>query len=191
MKNWGPNGLNLGSPTYKNARKLFNQNNNDIAMATTGLYQEARILADNPDFYNSDDWMVVPFPTFENAVKDVAASYYGHYYMVNADESEATKEATWQLIGYMLSHGEEYLENVNLIQPTTALMNSETYHNKPFSKVFSDDFERGHVVYFGANSRELQNLLRTSVESVMLQNIDPEQAYQQLKASAQELIDEQ
>jgi multiple sugar transport system substrate-binding protein len=191
MQNWGPNGLNLGSPTYKNARKLFNQNNNDIAMAATGLYQEARILADNPDFYNSGEWMVVPFPTFENAVKDVAASYYGHYYMVNADASEATQEATWELIGYMLSHGEEYLENVNLIQPTNALMNSETYHNKPFSEVFSSDFERGHVVYFGASSRELQNLLRTAVESVMLQNTDPEQAYQQLKASAQELIDEQ
>jgi multiple sugar transport system substrate-binding protein len=79
MQKWGPNGENLGSPTYKNARKLFNSNNNDISMATTGLYQQARINHDNPDFYNSDDWMVVPYPKFENAVKDVAACYYCHY----------------------------------------------------------------------------------------------------------------
>ncbi len=125
--------------------------------------------------------MVVPFPVFENAVKDVAASFYGHYYMVNEDASEATKKATWELIGYMLSHGEEYLANVNLIQPTNALMNSETYHNKPYSKVFSGDFERGHIVYFGASSRELQNLIRAAVESVMLQNVEPVKAYQQLK----------
>ncbi len=191
MQNWGPNGQNLGSPTYKNARKLFNTNNNDIAMAMTGLYQEARINHDNPDFYNSGEWMVVPFPTFENAVKDVAASYYGHYYMVNANENDATKEAAWELIGYMLSHGEEYLTNVNIIQPTKALMNSDTYHNMPYSDVFTKDFERGHVVYFGANSTEIQNLLRNAVESVMLQNVDPVQAYRQLKSSVQELIDEE
>ncbi len=191
MQNWGPNGQNLGSPTYKNARKLFNTNNNDIAMAMTGLYQEARINHDNPDFYNSGEWMVVPFPTFENAVKDVAACYYGHYYMVNANENDATKEAAWELIGYMLSHGEEYLTNVNIIQPTKALMNSETYHNMPYSDVFTKDFERGHVVYFGANSTEIQNLLRNAVESVMLQNVDPVQAYRQLKSSVQELIDEE
>lgn len=191
MQQWGPNGLNLGSPTYKNARKLFNSDNNDIAMALTGLYQEARIKIDNPDFYNSGDWMVVPYPVFKDAVKDVSACYYGHYYMVNADASESTKKATWELIGYMLSHGEEYLENVNLIQPTKALMNSDTYHNKPFSQVFTNDFDRGHIVYFGASSRELQNLIRAAVESVMLQQVDPVQAYQQLKASAQELIDEE
>ncbi len=191
MKNWGPNGENLGSPTYKNARKLFNSNNNDIAMAMTGLYQEARIEYDNPDFYNSGEWMVVPFPTFENAVNDVAACYYGHYYMVNNEESAATQKAAWELIGYMLSHGEEYLTNVNIIQPTKALMNSEAYHNMPFSDVFTNDFARGHVVYFGANSTEIQNLLRNAVESVMLQDESPEKAYLNLKASVQELIDEE
>lgn len=191
MQNWGPNGENLGSPTYTNARKLFNSNNNDIAMAMTGLYQEARIKADNPDFYDSGEWMVVPFPTFENAVKDVAACYYGHYYMVNNEEDAATQKAAWELIGYMLSHGEEYLSNVNIIQPTKALMNSETYHNMPYSDVFTTDFERGHVVYFGANSTEIQNLLRSAVESVMQRNVDPAQAYRQLKDSVQELIDEE
>jgi multiple sugar transport system substrate-binding protein len=191
MQKWGPNGENLGSPTYKNARKLFNSNNNDISMATTGLYQQARINHDNPDFYNSDDWMVVPYPKFENAVKDVAACYYGHYYMVNDSENDATKKAAWQLIGYMLSHGEEYLTNVNIIQPTKALMNSDTYHNMPFSEVFTTDFERGHVVYFGANSTEIQNLIRNAVEGVMLQNVEPAQAYRQLKNSVQELIDEE
>ena len=40
MQEWGPSGRNLGSPTYTNARKLFNLDNNDIAMAHTGLYQE-------------------------------------------------------------------------------------------------------------------------------------------------------
>ncbi|MDD4010794.1 MAG: extracellular solute-binding protein [Sphaerochaetaceae bacterium] len=190
MQNWGPNGLNLGSPTYKNARSLFNANNNDIAMAMTGLYQEARIKNDNPDFYNSGDWMVVPFPTFENAVNDTAACYYGHYYMVNGDVDEATQKVAWEFISYMLSHGEEYLKEVNIIQPTVALMNSETYKNTPYSAVFSQDFERGHIVYYGANSTEIQSLLKETVAAVMLEGLEPEKAYNQLKAAVQELVDE-
>jgi multiple sugar transport system substrate-binding protein len=76
MQNWGPNGQNLGSPTYKNARKLFNKDNNDMAMCMSGLYQEARIKSDNPDFYNSGEWMLVPFPVFEDAVADTSACFF-------------------------------------------------------------------------------------------------------------------
>ncbi|MDC7244310.1 MAG: extracellular solute-binding protein [Sphaerochaetaceae bacterium] len=191
MQMWGPSGKNLGSPTYTNARKLFNLDNNDIAMAHTGLYQEGRIKADNPDFYDSDDWMVVPFPTFENAVEDVAASYYGHYYMVNAQSSDAKQKAAWEFISYMLSHGEEYLKEVNIIQPTKALLNSDTYKNMPFSSVFTEDFERGHIVYYGAASSEFQTLIRSAVESVMLSGETPEKALATLKRAAQELLDEQ
>ncbi len=190
MQQWGPNGLNLGSPTYTNARSLFNKDNNDIAMANTGLYQEARIKADNPDFYDSGEWMVVPFPVFEDAVNDVAACYYGHYYMVNADSDKDTQKAAWEFISYMLSHGEEYLTEVNIIQPTKALMESDTYKNMPYSDVFTKDFERGHIVYYGAASTEIQSQLRTAVEAVMLQNVDPYKAYQDLKKNVQEIIDE-
>ena len=38
MKEWRPNGRNLGSPTYTDAKKLFNKDNNDIAMCMSGLY---------------------------------------------------------------------------------------------------------------------------------------------------------
>lgn len=191
MQDWGPSGKNLGSPTYKNARSLFNKDNNDIAMATTGMYQIGRIKADNPSFHDSGEWMVVPFPVFKDAVQDVAGSYYGHYYMVNAQSTPAEQEAAWKLIGYMLSHGEEYLTEVSLIQPTKALMSSAAYKAVPYNEVFTKDFERGHIVYYGKNSAELQMLIRTAVESVMMSGVTPEKALATLKAAAQELIDEQ
>jgi multiple sugar transport system substrate-binding protein len=84
MADWGPNGLNLGSPTYKNGRKLFNADNNDMGMAISGLYQAGRIRADNPDFYNSGEWMVILFPQFEDAVEEVVFVYYGYFLMVNS-----------------------------------------------------------------------------------------------------------
>jgi multiple sugar transport system substrate-binding protein len=191
MKDWGPSGKNLGSPTYKAARSLFNQDNNDIAMATTGLYQQGRIKAENPAFFDSKEWMVVPYPRFKNALKDVAGCYYGHYYMVNAQSSKVRQEASWKLIGYMLSHPEEYLKEVSLIQPTKALFNSATYKNLPYSDVFTKDMQRGHIVYYGAQSSELQTLIRSAVESVMRAGETPEKALATLKAAAQELIDEQ
>lgn len=190
MQSWGPNGDNLGSPTYTNARSLFNKDNNDIGMALTGLYQEARIKADNPEFYDSGEWMVVPFPVFENAVKDVANCYYGHYYMVNADADKATQEVAWEFISYMLSHGEEYLENVQIIQPTKALMESDTFKNMPYSDVFQADLNRAHVLYHSENSSEIQSLLRSAVEAVMLQGVTPETAYNNLKTAVQELVEE-
>ncbi len=191
MQQWGPSGLNLGSPTYKNARSLFNKNNNDIGMATTGLYQIGRIKAENPTFYDSKEWMVVPFPVFEGAVKDVAASFYGHYYMVNAQSNKATQDAAWKFIAFMLSHAEEYLTEVSLIQPTKALMASAAYKNVPYSEVFTKDFERGHIVYYGKSSSEFQTLIRSAVESVMLSGVTPEKALATLKTAAQELLDEQ
>ncbi len=190
MQMWGPNGNNLGSPTYKNARKLFNMNNNDIAMAMTGLYQEGRIRADNQEFYDSGEWMVVPYPVFEDAVNDTAGCYYGHYYMVNSQKSAANQQAAWEFIGYMLSHGEEYLKKVNIIQPTKELLASDTYKNMPFSDVFSADMERGHIVYFGAESAKLQELIKGAVESVMLSGVAPEKALETLRAEAQELLDD-
>lgn len=190
MQEWGPNGYNLGSPTYTAARKLFNKANDDIAMCSTGLYQEARIKADNPSFYDSGDWMVVPYPQFENAVKHVPSCYYGHYYMVNADADKETQKAAWAFISYMLSHGEEYLKEVNIIQPTTKLFESETFKNAPYSDVFKQDLEDGHIVYYGASSTAIQGALDTAIKAVMLQNVTPEDAYKQLKETVQELITE-
>ena len=190
LQQWGPNGKNLGSPTYTAARSAFNKDNGDIAMCSTGLYQEARIKHDNPAFYNSNDWAVIPYPKFKDAKKDVAACYYGHYYMVSSDASKEEQEASWALIGYMLSHGEEYLKEVNIIQPTNALLNSDTYKSLPYSKVFADDMKRGHIVYYGSNSSAIQSALGTAVQAVMLQKVSPEDAYKQLKKTVQELIEE-
>jgi multiple sugar transport system substrate-binding protein len=189
MKEWGPLGKNLGSPTYKAARSLFNFDKNEIAMATTGLYQQGRMRTDNPSFLESSNWMVVPFPQFKNAVKKVAGCYYGHYYMVNGQASADNQYAAWKLIGYMLKHPEEYLDKVSLPQPTKALMSSAQYTRMPFSKVFTDDMARGHIVYYGANSAKLQELVQKTVESVMLSGVPSDKALAKLKQDAKDLFE--
>ena len=190
MQEWGPNGRNLGSPTYKNGRKLFNMDNNDMGMCLSGLYQEARIRSDNQEFYDSGDWMIIPFPVFENAVNNVASNFYGQYYMVNAQNSAHEIQTAWELTGYMMGHEEEYLKAVNIIPPSKKLMNSETFKNMPYSDVFVDDLARAHVVYTAENGAKMEELVKEAVESVMLTGIAPVQAHATLKAKAQELLDE-
>ena len=190
MQQFGPSGKNLGSPTYTAARKVFDNNQNEIAMSLSGLYQEQRMAAANPDFYNSDEWMVIPYPQWANSTEYVPCHYYGHYYMVNSQKTKAEQQAAWKLLGYMLSHGEEYLENVAIVQPTKALFDSETFKNMPYSNVFKADLQNGSIVYYADNSPKIDSLLKTAVESVMLSGVTPEKALDSLKKSVQAVIDE-
>lgn len=188
LREWGAYGQNLGSPEYTAARRLFNKASGDVAMCSSGLYQVARIKAENEEFYSSGDWMVIPYPKFKDAVKDVSACHYGHYYVVNSAATKQQEESAWALISYMLSHSEEYLREVNIIQPTLALLNSETYKSLPYSEVFIKDMERGHIVYYAENANKIQDALKTAVNGVMLEGIAPEAAYEKLKETVQKFI---
>lgn len=190
MKEWGPRGNNLGSPTYTNARKLFNFDNNDVAMCLTGLYQQDRVRADNPDFYNSGELLVVPFPRFEDAVNDLGSAYYGHYYLVNAQSSEENQYWAWKFIGYMLSHPAEYLEKVGLIQPTNDLIESDIFAGITHSDVFLNDMEKSNIITVHEKAPRMQDLLKEAVESVMLTNTTPEFALRRLKNRMNELLEE-
>ncbi|AMW33177.1 multiple sugar transport system substrate-binding protein [Fervidobacterium changbaicum] len=190
MKEWGPNGKNLGSPTYPAARKEFNKDNNTIAMCESGLYQILRIKEENPKFYNSNEWMVVNWPIWKDAVKDVRCNYYGHYYMVNMQASRPEREMAWKLIWYMLSHPEEYLTEVGLIQPRLSLMQSEVFKKFPYANVFLEDLEKSHMIPLHEKDPQIEQLLKEMVESVMLSNVSPETALNTFKKKLAQLMEE-
>lgn len=188
FREWGPAGRYLGTPYLENARSLFNLDNNEVAMAHTGLYQQGRMRVENPQFRESGDWMVVPFPQFHRDRPPVASRIYGHYMMVSSEAPPAVREAAWRLVAFFLDHAERYLEEVYIVQPTNALMDSDLYRSIPFSEVFLQDMERATVVYHGPHSAELQELLRRAVESVMFDEATAPQAYAALRAEARELF---
>ncbi|MDY0392032.1 MAG: extracellular solute-binding protein [Candidatus Bipolaricaulis sp.] len=190
LQQWGPLGKNLGSPTYKAARSLFNFDRNEVTMCSSGFYQIARIRNDNPAFYESGEWMVIPYPVFENAVRDMAAHYYGHYYMVNAQSSRETQEWTWRFIAYMLSNPEEYLTKAGLIQPRKDLLASDVYAAQPFGDVFAADMARSSMVQLHVANPEFKQLLDDAVKAVMLQGVTPEDALATLRRRANEVLAE-
>ena len=186
MQEWGPLGKNLGSPTLVNARTLFNTE--DSLMCLSGLYQGERIKEQNPEFYGSDRWAVLPFPVFEDSVADVSGLHYMHFFLVNAARSEREKEAGWLLASFFVDHADQYLEEVGLIIPLRDMIEGDKVLQKPFGDVFISDLGRSHAVYSGEHASEIQNLIGEAIENVMLRGMSPEQAVASLRASVNYLF---
>ncbi|MDR1955321.1 MAG: extracellular solute-binding protein [Treponema sp.] len=189
MQQWGPNGKNLGAPTLTAARRQFDNNQNEIAMHLSGIYQEARMRTANPAFFNSNDWMVIPYPVFQGG-QHIANTYYFQYYMVNSQIPQNEQIEAWKFVYYMLSHGDMYLENVALTQPTKAVMEGALFKRMPYSAVFKEDLQFAHVVYHSAFSWRINELIQTAIVNVMTTNTTPAQAYATLKRDAQAVVNE-
>jgi len=174
MADFGPNGRNLGAPTYTNARRTFNRDDNSVAMCVSGLYQYDRIKAENEAFLPNVS--VVPFPRFKDAVNDNGAAVYGHYYMVNASSSPAVQKAAWKLNMYMSGHEEEFLDEVGLIIPSKKLLDTAVYKNKKFADVFIDDMAKSNFVMVHESGPKFKEVIKEMVESVMLSNAAPAEA---------------
>ncbi len=103
------------------------------------------------------------------------------------------RKRPWKLAGFLLSHGEEYLtrggKHHSADQGPLCLRYAE--EQCPYSQVFIDDMARSHMIYYGENSAQIQTQIRNAVESVMLSGVSPEKALATLRASVQEIIDEQ
>ena len=189
MRDWGPNGKNLGSPTLPQARRQFDNDQNEIAMSLSGVYQEARMKTANPNFYNSNDWMVIPYPVFQGG-KHISNTYYFQYYMVNSQIPQNEQTEAWKFVHYMLDHGDMYLQNVALTQPTRAVMEGSLFKSMPYTQVFTDDLKYAHVVYHSGFSWRINELIDTAIKNVMTTNTTPQQAYAALKKDAQAVLDE-
>ncbi|HHT43521.1 MAG TPA: extracellular solute-binding protein [Firmicutes bacterium] len=191
FQEFGPHGRNLGSPTYTSARKIWDYDNDDMAMCLSGFYQQGRLRIDNPEFFESGEWRVIPFPVFKNAVQDVACAYYGHYLMVNAQASQEKQYWAWKFISYMLDHPWEYLETVNIIQPRNDLLEDPRFMELPYMDVFMNDMERGHIVFLHENGYQFERFIKEAVESVMLENMDTREALDILREKIQEVLDDE
>jgi multiple sugar transport system substrate-binding protein len=174
MADWGPNGRNLGSPTYKNARATFNKDDNSVAMCITGLYQYDRIKAENPALL--PDISVVPYPRFQNAVSDNGTAVYGHYHMVNASSAPAVQKAAWKLSMSFSSHVEETLDQVGNTIPSKKLVETAVYRNKKFADVCIAEMAKSDFVFLHAKGPQIQEVLKEMVEGVMLSKVSPAEA---------------
>ncbi|MDR2481266.1 MAG: extracellular solute-binding protein [Spirochaetaceae bacterium] len=190
MKEWGPGGKNLGSPSMTAVRRMFDNDKDEVAMHLSGVYQEARMRTSNESFFNSDDWAVIPYPVFEGG-RHISNTYYFQYYMVNSQISEREQIEAWKFVHFMLSHGNEYLDKVALVQPSKAVMEGELYKSMPYTSVFTEDLKYANVVYHSGFSWRLNELIHNAIVEVMSTSVTPQDAYANLKKQAQIILNEE
>ncbi|MCL2320219.1 MAG: extracellular solute-binding protein [Treponema sp.] len=190
MRQWGPKGKNLGGPTYVAARTAFDLDNDSIAMSESGLYQESRMKASNPAFFNSGEWMIIPYPQWKNAKVAAAGDIACHYYLVNDQVTPERKIWGWRFVDYMLSHGEDYLKDVALVQPTYKLFDSALFKSMPYSSVFVDDMKKGKIAFYAENSSAINDRMQAAVEAVMLRGEDPKTVLVSFRKAVQDLLDQ-
>ncbi|MBN2552945.1 MAG: extracellular solute-binding protein [Spirochaetales bacterium] len=183
---WGPNGRNLGSPTYKNARATFNKDDNSVAMCISGLYQVDRIKAENPALVPHVS--VVPYPRFQNAVSDNGTAVYGHYHMVNASSAPAVQKASWGLAMSFSSAAEETLDKVGNTIPSKKLLETAVYKNKKFANVFIADMAKSDFVFLHVKGPQIQDVLKEMVEGVMLSEVPPAEAAERGQQKINDLL---
>jgi len=191
MQQWGPCGKNYGSPVLRIARKFINNDNNDMAMAMAGLYQEPRIQKANPDYYNSDNWCLVPFPRFKDADPSApSASFIAHYYMVNGGIASAKQKVCWEFVSYMLSHPIDYLvKGGTIVQPVAGILDTPEMQALRDSDVVLSDLANSDCIIYGDYSPEFESLLKNAITAVMIEGVSPEAAYENLKKLAQDVLD--
>jgi ABC-type sugar transport system, periplasmic component len=185
MADWGPFGDNLGSPTYINARSLFNKEK--IAMCMSGLYQEKRLEEQNPEFYRSGEWMVIPFPRFSGALNDVPLNAYEHSFVVNAEQSDELISACWRFVDFLQSHALDYLEEVGILMPRVEIRNSPVLEAFPYSQVFLSELSKAVLIEHGLHEAEISSLLAEAVDGLMVEGKSPESVLEQLKVSLSEI----
>lgn len=184
---WGPYKDNLGSPTYINARNLFNKEK--IGMCMSSLYQIKRMELENPSFYEGGNWTVIPFPHFEDSVSDLAPCSYLHYFVVNSELSRQETEASWALIGYFLDHEKEYLENVGIVVPKKSLFESDYFKAFPFSDVFLSELEKAPLLEHSLNSNSIFAFLSEAINDLMLSGVSVEKTLENFKIKLSRLND--
>ncbi len=179
FKEWGPDGDNLGSPTYVNARTVFAEGN--AAMMLSGLYHEARLEREYKEFYESGKWSVHPFPYFKDGRKTGSAKYV-HYWCVNNNLDKREKKAAWSFIEFLSEHYREYLEEVKLIMPKRELFENISDYDIPYLDIFIDDLEQSSFIFTGKSSETLRSILEECVNLVMLKDIDSTKCVERLSS---------
>lgn len=186
MADWGPNGRNLGAPTYKNARSTFNKDDNSVAMCTSGLYQYDRIKSENAALLPHVS--VIPYPRFQGAARDTGTAVYGHYWMVNVSSSEGARQEAWKLLMFLTTHVEDYLDKVGLTIPSRKLLQTAIYKEKKFADVFLADMAKADFIFLHESGPRIKEVLREMVEGVMLSKVPVAEAMQKGQAKIDALL---
>lgn len=154
--------------------------NNRVAMVTAGPWYPSAIRSINPDV----QFGVAPHPvvdpddpaTFENIM-------YSFGWVINANRDPEQQKLAQEFLVFILGKKEEsqqhlwWFENVGVIQPSTAFLQSPEYQKfldqEPWMNCFIDTFEQYHVDYYQHSSDEAGAALVRAMNRIVYDKMLP------------------
>jgi multiple sugar transport system substrate-binding protein len=146
----------------------------DVAMTVAGSWYSSYIKEQGPAVYNVHT--VVPLPRWENAVNDSGAYKYAYGLYTNAASSPEKQQACQRLIGELISHPAEYLEQAGLLQPTKALQDSEVFKNTPNLDIFMSELTKSPYWPVHPKDGEIIDSLTRALQRVTMEHEDVQKA---------------
>jgi ABC-type glycerol-3-phosphate transport system substrate-binding protein len=168
--------------------------NNRVAMVLAGPWFAAAIRAENPDVR----FGVAPAPvvdpedpeTFDNIV-------YNWGWSVNASSDAETQAMSQEFLAFLLGKNGDaeqplyWFENIGLLQPRTALLESEGFADaleaEPWLRQFIDGFETFDTRYVQHSYDEVGAALIRAIDRIIYDQMSPEETAELLQRELERL----
>jgi len=133
-------------------------------------------------------YAVKPLPRFEDAINNTGSFLYAYGLFINADSSPEKQQLCMGLIKELSSHSEEYLKAGGLLQPTNALLESDTYKNTPYLNVFIEDMKGTPYWPTHPLSFEIADVLTRAIQRSVMEEMSPQESLDQAKIEIDDLL---
>ncbi len=177
----------LGGPPAPDATQSFLKG--QVAMIVIGPWFEPQVKSSAPEVWKN--LMVVPFPTFKNAVAPYGPQLDGYGHMVDSHISKAKQRAAWQFIAFLdRLHGDPipYVQQTGIIIPRKEVSAdpSKLAGTLTDYQVFLDALKRPQLgLYDSLAAPKISTAIDDAVDRVATKGQSPAQAVAQASSEIQ------
>lgn len=154
------------------------------------------LIADDSAVY--DKWAIAPLPQKYPATGDATPSADGHgpatplyayYWSVNAlTTDEAKRAAAFKFVGFISSHPDRWLTDVNFIQPKAGWETTDWAQKLPFFEVWSGEMLKGQFLPVVPAAEQVDAIMKSTLESALFSGEDPQAALDAAKPQIEAAI---
>ena len=157
-----------------------------VAMIVSGPWFEPIVKKMAPDVYKN--LLVVPYPTFKNAVAPYGPQIDGYGLMVNAHDPPSKQRAAWQFIAWMSHVPVQWVINTGLIIPRVEVYQheAEIAAHFPFLNVFLAALKRPQLgLYDVRPAAKVSTAIDDGIDRMVSSGQSPKQAVAQASQQIQ------
>jgi len=133
-------------------------------------------------------YVVKPMPRWKDAKNNTGSFLYAYGEFVNASSSPQKQLLCMKLIKELASHGDDYLTNAGILQPTNALVQSDTFKNIPYLNVFVEDMKGTPTWPTNAKSFEIADALTRAIQRAVMDKNPVKDSLDKAKAEIDALL---